>query len=118
MTVQNGAEGPGLAMSLSAILLSDSGLLVHDELRVKLVGTDAALVRFLLDRFPRAISGPELTNALWPNETPTDLARRTRLMRVRRQLAAVDLALRNRAGVGFTLERSMTSVIPTSNERA
>ncbi len=96
-------------------MLSDSGLLVHGDRRVKLCHTDFVVVGFLLDRHPAAVPVRELTSALWPGGSKSEDARHRILMRVRRQLAVVDLALRNRAGVGFTLERSLTAAPPASS---
>jgi DNA-binding winged helix-turn-helix (wHTH) protein len=110
-------EAGGVVRSITSrpILLSDSGLLVHGERRVKLCRTDCAVVGLLLDRHPGAVPRRELTTAVWPGGSPSDDARRRILMRVRRQLAVVDLALRDRSGVGLTLERSMTAATPASS---
>jgi DNA-binding winged helix-turn-helix (wHTH) protein len=115
MTATPEAGGVVRPIASRPILLSDSGLLVHGELRVKLCRTDCAVVGLLLDRHPGAVPVRELTTAVWPGGSPSENARRRIMMRVRRQLAAVDLALRNRAGVGLTLERSMTAAARTSS---
>jgi hypothetical protein len=88
------------------LLLSDSGLLVHGEHRVRLAGTDSALVRRLLEEHPFPIDPRELPRVLWPDSRPSDLALRRRLARIRRQLFDVGLVLRHRQWVGYTLEVS------------
>jgi DNA-binding winged helix-turn-helix (wHTH) protein len=88
------------------LLLSDSGLLVHGEHRVRLAGTDTALVRRLLERHPAPLDPRELPQVLWPDSKPSDLALRRRLARIRRQLFDVGLVLRHRQRVGYTLEPS------------
>jgi hypothetical protein len=88
------------------LLLSDTGLLVHGQRRVRLSGTDGALVRRLLDQHPLPLPTRDLPRVLWPEQRPSDVALRRRLARIRRELLAVGLALRHRHGLGYTLERS------------
>ena len=55
---------------------------------------------------PAVLPVAELERVLWPTRHPTERARRMTLMRLRRRLAAVDLALRCQAGLGYSIEVS------------
>jgi hypothetical protein len=88
------------------VSLSADGLLGHHGDAVQLVRSDRVLIQLLLDRRPDPIREHELKHILWPKLIPSAYAYRTRLVRIRRQLGSVGLALRFRDRVGYTLEES------------
>jgi hypothetical protein len=80
--------------------------LVRRVRRLSLSARERVTVELLLDRWPDPVDTRELVRTRWPNASPTERARRTGLMQLRRRLGAAGLALRCRAGIGYTLEPS------------
>ncbi|HEY7106295.1 MAG TPA: hypothetical protein VH986_07820 [Acidimicrobiia bacterium] len=73
---------------------------------VRLSRRESKLVALLLERSPDPLCPRDLAHVLWPARAPSDLAHRRELVRLRRRLAVVGLALRFRPRVGYTLEAS------------
>lgn len=94
------------------VSLSADGVLHHRDGSLQLVRSDRDLLRMLLDRSPDPVSEHDLKRVLWPKFIPSAYAYRTRLVRIRRQLGGVGLALRFRDRVGYTLEESTAFALP------
>jgi hypothetical protein len=84
----------------------DKGGLADRIRAAELRGTDREVARLLLARHPDALGPHELHETLWPRTVPTEYRKQRRLMRLRRQLATVGVAIRFRLHVGYTIEVS------------
>jgi hypothetical protein len=81
-------------------------VLRRGEREVRLSRCESRAVALLLERSLAPMTTRELSSVLWPAARPTEFARRHGLVRLRRRLAVVGLALRLRAQIGYTIEVS------------
>lgn len=86
--------------------ISETRVLVRGGREVQLWSRESVLVAVLLERFPGPVRESEFSSVLWPGAVPSESARGRSMVRLRRRLAVVGLALRCRARVGYTLEES------------
>jgi hypothetical protein len=84
----------------------DAGVLLRGDRAVQLTARESKLVALLVGRWPTPVPAKEVARLMWPKSGPTDFARRTALMQLRRRLSVVGLALRCRTDLGYTLEVS------------
>ena len=93
------------AEALGAVLLPD-GALERNGRQVPLSIRERQCVGRLLDRAPATMPVAELDRLLWSSTRPSDRARRTTLMALRRKLGDVGLALRCRVDGSYSIEVS------------
>jgi two-component system, OmpR family, response regulator len=84
--------------------LDDDGVLRHHALWVPLPPVEGRLARVLLDRLGAVVSRDALARAGWPDGAPGRNALDVHVLRLRRRLATVDLAIRTVRSRGYLLE--------------
>jgi len=84
--------------------LDDDGVLRHHALWVPLPPVEGRLARVLLDRLGAVVSRDALTRAGWPAGAPGRNALDVHVLRLRRRLSTVDLAIRTVRSRGYLLE--------------
>jgi hypothetical protein len=84
--------------------LDDDGVLRHHALWVSLPPVEGRLARVLIDRLGAVVSRDALTRAGWPDGAPGRNALDVHVLRLRRRLATVDLAIRTVRSRGYLLE--------------
>ena len=85
--------------------LDADGVLRHDDGWVALPPVEARLTEALLARFGRVVSRDDLARAGWPQGAPGRNALDVHVLRLRRRLDAVSLAIRTVRSRGYLLER-------------
>lgn len=87
-------------------LLDTDGLLRFGTRWVPLPPVEVRLMRALLDRFGTVVRREALAHAGWPDGAPGRNALDVHVLRLRRRLEPVDLAIRTIRSRGYLLERS------------
>lgn len=90
----------------AAPMLDDDGVLRQGDRWVSLPPVEARLTRALLDRFGAVVSREALTRAGWPGGSPGRNALDVHVLRLRRRLSPLRLAIRTVRSRGYLLERS------------
>jgi DNA-binding response OmpR family regulator len=94
------ADGSG------APTLDEDGVVRHAGAWVSLPPVEARLTRLLLDRFGAVVSREALAKAGWPDGAPGRNALDVHVLRLRRRLSEVGLAIRTVRSRGYLLEAS------------
>jgi hypothetical protein len=94
--------------------LDDDGVLRLDGLWVSLPPVEARLITALLDRYGAVVSRDNLARAGWPGGAPGRNALDVHMLRLRRRLSPLALAIRTVRSRGYLLERSEASAELTS----
>jgi DNA-binding response OmpR family regulator len=84
--------------------LDDDGVVRHRGAWVSLPPVEARLTQVLLDRFGAVVSREALSKAGWPDGAPGRNALDVHVLRLRRRLAQVALAIRTIRSRGYLLE--------------
>jgi DNA-binding response OmpR family regulator len=84
--------------------IDDDGVVRHDGAWVSLPPVEARITRMLLDRFGAVVSREVLSRAGWPDGAPGRNALDVHVLRLRRRLTAVGLAIRTVRSRGYLLE--------------
>jgi hypothetical protein len=92
--------------SAGAPHLDDDGVLRVGERWVALPPVEARLARVLVDRFGAVVSRDGLTRAGWPGGSSSRNALDVHVLRLRRRLAPLGLAIRTVRSRGYLLERA------------
>ena len=87
-------------------LLDDDGVLRLGDRWVSLPPVEARLTRALLDRFGAVVSRDTLARSGWPGGSPGRNALDVHVLRLRRRLSPLRLAIRTVRSRGYLLERS------------
>jgi DNA-binding response OmpR family regulator len=87
------------------LTLDGDGLLHHGDRWVSLPPIEAALITALLEREGAVVSREELLLAGWPDEDPSRNVLDVHVLRLRRRLEPLDLAIRTVRSRGYVLER-------------
>jgi DNA-binding winged helix-turn-helix (wHTH) protein len=87
-------------------LLDDDGVLRLGDRWVSLPPVEARLTHALLDRFGAVVSRESLARAGWPGGSPGRNALDVHVLRLRRRLSSLRLAIRTVRSRGYLLERS------------
>ncbi|HUQ64448.1 MAG TPA: winged helix-turn-helix domain-containing protein [Acidimicrobiales bacterium] len=87
--------------------IDDDGVLRFDEKWVALAPLEARLTSVLLSRFGAVVSRETLIRALWPGRTPGRNALDVHVLRLRRRLSPLGLAIKTVRSRGYLLEASM-----------
>jgi DNA-binding response OmpR family regulator len=90
--------------------IDDDGVIRHDGTWVSLPPVEARITRLLLDRFGAVVSREALARAGWPEGAPGRNALDVHVLRLRRRLAAVGLAIRTVRSRGYLLEAAPRSL--------
>ena len=90
--------------------LNDDGVLRHRGLWVSLPPVEGRLARVLIDRLGAVVSRDVLTRAGWPAGAPGRNALDVHVLRLRRRLAVVELAIRTVRSRGYLLEAGVLAV--------
>ncbi|HEX8771904.1 MAG TPA: winged helix-turn-helix domain-containing protein [Acidimicrobiales bacterium] len=88
----------------SAPGIDDDGVLRFGDRWVALAPLEALLTRALLSRFGAVVSREALIRALWPGKTPGRNALDVHVLRLRRRLAPLGLAIKTVRSRGYLLE--------------
>jgi hypothetical protein len=86
--------------------LDDDGVLRHDGRWVSLPPVEARLTAALLGRFGAVVSRDSLARAGWPEGAPGRNALDVHMLRLRRRLSPLALAIRTVRSRGYLLERA------------
>jgi hypothetical protein len=86
-------------------VLDDDGVLRMGDRWVSLPPVEARLTRALLDRFGAVVSRDALARSGWPGGSPGRNALDVHVLRLRRRLAPLRLAIRTVRSRGYLLER-------------
>jgi DNA-binding response OmpR family regulator len=89
--------------------LDDDGVVRHLDAWVSLPPVEARLTRLLLERLGAVVSRESLAKAGWPDGAPGRNALDVHVLRLRRRLAEVGLAIRTVRSRGYLLEASSLS---------
>lgn len=92
------------ARAVAAPRLDVDGVLRFGSLWVSLPPVEARLTRALLDRFGAVVSRESLSRAGWPDGAPGRNALDVHVLRLRRRLSPVHLAIRTVRSRGYLLE--------------
>lgn len=92
------------APALSVPVLDDDGVLRYSGAWVSLPPVESRVTRALLDRFGAVVSRDALGRAGWPDGPPGRNALDVHVLRLRRRLHAVGLAIRTVRSRGYLLE--------------
>ena len=84
--------------------LDDDGVLRHNGTWASLPPVEARITRLLLDRIGAVVSRDSLSRAGWPDGAPGRNALDVHVLRLRRRLTQVDLAIRTVRSRGYLLE--------------
>jgi hypothetical protein len=88
--------------------IDDDGVVRHAGRWVSLPPVEARLTRVLLDRFGAVVSREALAKAGWPDGAPGRNALDVHVLRLRRRLVEVTLAIRTVRSRGYLLEATQT----------
>lgn len=97
-----------LAGASAAPELDDDGVLRVDGRWVSLPPVEARLTAALLGRYGAVVSRDDLARAGWPDGAPGRNALDVHMLRLRRRLSTVALAIRTVRSRGYLLERVVT----------
>lgn len=97
------------ANTAAAPLLDSDGVLRFDSLWVSLPPVEARLTRAMLERFGAVVSRESLARAGWPDGAPGRNALDVHVLRLRRRLDTVRLAIRTVRSRGYLLEPGYTA---------
>lgn len=86
--------------------IDDDGVLRVDDRWVALPPVEARLASALLERFGAVVSRDSLTKAGWPGGSSSRNALDVHVLRLRRRLAPLQLAIRTVRSRGYLLERA------------
>lgn len=86
--------------------LDDDGVVRHAGAWVSLPPVEARLTRLMLERYGAVVSREALAKAGWPDGAPGRNALDVHVLRLRRRLAEVALAIRTVRSRGYLLEAS------------
>jgi DNA-binding response OmpR family regulator len=103
-----GLRRRGEARSDPTPALDDDGVLRLGERWVSLPPVEARLTAALLDRFGAVVSRETLARAGWPTGAPGRNALDVHMLRLRRRLSPLTLAIRTVRSRGYLLEREGT----------
>lgn len=92
--------------AMEAPALDDDGVLRMGDRWVALPPVEARLAAALVNRFGAVVSRSVLTNAGWPGSSPGRNALDVHVLRLRRRVAPLKLAIRTVRSRGYLLERS------------
>lgn len=95
-----------LAVAAPAPVLDEHGVLRANGSWVSLPPVEARLTSALLDRFGAVVSREVLTSAGWPDGAPGRNALDVHVLRLRRRLSTLGLAIRTVRSRGYLLEGS------------
>jgi DNA-binding response OmpR family regulator len=84
--------------------LDDDGVIRHSGLWASLPPVESRITRLLLDRLGAVVSRESLSRAGWPDGAPGRNALDVHVLRLRRRLAQVGLAIRTVRSRGYLLE--------------
>jgi DNA-binding response OmpR family regulator len=84
--------------------LDDDGVIRHNGLWASLPPVEARITRLLLDRLGAVVSRESLSRAGWPEGAPGRNALDVHVLRLRRRLVQVGLAIRTVRSRGYLLE--------------
>ena len=87
--------------------LDDDGVIRHNGLWASLPPVEARITRLLLERLGAVVSRDSLSRAGWPDGAPGRNALDVHVLRLRRRLAQVGLAIRTVRSRGYLLEPMM-----------
>ncbi len=87
--------------------LDDDGVIRHNGLWASLPPVEARITRLLLDRLGAVVSRESLSRAGWPDGAPGRNALDVHVLRLRRRLAQVGLAIRTVRSRGYLLEPTL-----------
>lgn len=94
--------------------LDEDGLLRVDGRWVSLPPVEARLAGALIDRFGAVVSRDGLARAGWPDGSPGRNALDVHMLRLRRRVSAVSLAIRTVRSRGYLLEHAGAGVEPSA----
>lgn len=97
------------ARSGAAPVLDGDGVLRFGSLWVSLPPVESRLTRVLLERFGAVVSRESLSRAGWPDGAPGRNALDVHVLRLRRRLGPVSLAIRTVRSRGYLLEPGCTA---------
>jgi len=103
LTLRRQAHSPATTPAID-----DDGVLRFDDKWVPLAPLEARLTSALLSRFGAVVSRELLIRALWPGKTPGRNALDVHVLRLRRRLAPLGLAIKTVRSRGYLLEASMS----------
>jgi hypothetical protein len=84
--------------------LDDDGVIRHNGSWISLAPVGARMAKVLLERLGSVVSRERLAEAAWPDGAPGDHALDVHVLRLRRRLDHVGLAIRTVRARGFVLE--------------
>jgi DNA-binding winged helix-turn-helix (wHTH) protein len=87
--------------------IDDDGVLSMGETWVSLPPVDHRLARVLVERFNAVVSRDTLARAGWPDRTPARNALDVHVLRLRRRLEPLGLAIRTVRSRGYALEETV-----------
>ena len=85
--------------------LDSDGILRNGDRWVALPPIEARLVEILLERFGRVVARGDLVQRVWPDEEPNRNVLDVHVLRLRRRLEPVGLAIRTVRKRGYVLDR-------------
>jgi len=96
--------GPVATVEVERPTLDEDGLLRARDRWVPLPPVESRLTRALLDRFGAVVSRDALSRAGWPHGAPGRNALDVHVLRLRRRLVPIELAIRTVRSRGYLLE--------------
>jgi DNA-binding winged helix-turn-helix (wHTH) protein len=96
-------------------LLDGDGVLRLGDRWVALPPVEARLTAALIDRFGAVVARSSLAKAGWPDGAPGRNALDVHVLRLRRRLTPLGLAIRTVRSRGYLLERAATDALGTSD---
>jgi DNA-binding response OmpR family regulator len=100
LSARAGAQRPSLPS------LDDDGVIRHGGVWASLPPVEARLAESLLERFGAVVSRELLASSGWPDGAPGRNALDVHMLRLRRRLAPLGLAIRTVRSRGYLLERT------------
>jgi hypothetical protein len=97
--------------------LDDDGVLRHGRAWVDLPPVEARLARALLDRFGAVVGRGALLQAGWPARPPARNVLDVHILRLRRRVEGVGLAIRTVRGRGYLIEAASGPCQPPAPHR-
>jgi DNA-binding winged helix-turn-helix (wHTH) protein len=91
-------------------VIDDDGVIRRGDRWVSLPPVEARLTTALLDRYGAVVSRDALARAGWPAGAPGRNALDVHMLRLRRRLSPLGLAIRTVRSRGYLLERSAVGV--------
>jgi DNA-binding response OmpR family regulator len=108
-----GLRRRALALRDQVPVLDPDGLLRLDGRWVSLPPVEARLIGALLDRFGAVVSREQLARAGWPRGAPGRNALDVHMLRLRRRIAPIGLAIKTVRSRGYLLEAESALPVPT-----